>query len=122
MKISTLFCFPTRREGLPLVVIEAMASGLPIVISRLEGITTDLVTTSTGIIVDGFDSQDYAAAMDAILAHPEKVEQMRQSARQRALTEFNLDGVVEKWLALMDNLAHSPSTAKHPPTESRNQV
>jgi len=43
MRASDLFLFPTTNEGLPNVVLEAMASGLPVIASRLEGITDYLL-------------------------------------------------------------------------------
>ena len=114
MKIASLYCFPTRREGLPLVVIEALASGLPVVISRLEGITTDLVTPDTGTIVDTFRSEDYANAMETILANPAHTAQMRRASRQRALSEFSLDGAVEAWLELVNELLRSGPRSDQP--------
>ncbi len=59
---ADLFFFPTRREGLPNAMAEAMASGLPVLASKLEGITTDLIDDGVeGRLVAGHDARVYGA-------------------------------------------------------------
>ena len=52
LQASNIFCLPTRKEGLPNAIIEAMSVGLPIVTSTLDGITTDLISSGTEGISD----------------------------------------------------------------------
>ena len=106
MNAADVFCLPTRREGFGLVIIEAMASGLPVVVARLDGITTDIIPSDdVGILIPGYSHQDYAKAIMTLLTDPEKAAQMGSAARQRALSEFSLEGTVEKWLDLFQNLS-----------------
>ena len=107
MSAADVFCLPTRREGFGLVIVEAMACGLPTVVSCLDGVTTDIISSNeVGTIIPGFLYPDYAGAITNILTHPEQAANMGKATRQRALSEFSLDSVVEKWLVLFNELSH----------------
>ena len=104
---ADLFFFPTRREGLPNAMAEAMASGLPVVASQLEGITTDLVDDHVeGRLIPGHDPQDYAHALIDLCAHAGQLEQMGKAARQRIEREFDLELIVRRYAQLYDQLGH----------------
>lgn len=106
MSAADVFCLPTRREGLPIVVIEAMACGLPVVVACLDGVTTDLITSGEdGTIVHGYDASDYARSIKNILTHPDQAIHMGQRARQRVLLELDLHFIVKKWADLFYLLA-----------------
>jgi glycosyltransferase involved in cell wall biosynthesis len=105
LRVGELFFFPTRREGLPNAVAEAMACGLPVVASRLPGITTDLIEDGVeGQLVDGFDPSDYARALKRLLANPRELEAMSHAARQRIEREFGLPHVITAYARLYEHL------------------
>lgn len=61
-RCADLFIFPTRYEAFPLVVIEAMAAGLPVLVS--DGVPPGIVTDGrNGVVVAGHDPSHYAAAL-----------------------------------------------------------
>ena len=105
LKASDLFFFPTRREGLPNAVAEAMACGLPVVASKLQGITTDLVDDGVhGLLVDGFEPGRYAKAIIALLKDNQRREQMSLAASQRIRTDFDLPKIVQQYRRLPERL------------------
>jgi glycosyltransferase involved in cell wall biosynthesis len=106
MQAADLFCLPTRQEGFGLVIIEAMASGLPVVVAQLEGVTTDIINSpQTGVIIPGYDYRNYADAMIDILNNPQKAKQMGLAARARSVTFFSLKHSLRQWEALFQKLA-----------------
>jgi glycosyltransferase involved in cell wall biosynthesis len=108
MRAADVFCLPTRREGFGLVIAEAMACGLPVVVANLAGVTSDIVVSDVdGILIAGHAPHDYANATLDILDQPGWAVEIGRSARQHVLREFSLDGAIEKWLGLFDNLSQS---------------
>ena len=65
--VSDIFVFPSFREGLPVSVMEAMASGMPVVCSRIRG-NTDLIDENGGIFFDPHDTDDCRKAITQMLA------------------------------------------------------
>lgn len=82
---SDVFLFPTLMEGLPLVVIEAMGSGLPVIVTdRGPG---DLVRDGIeGFVVPIRDPEAIAACLERLYRDPDLRAQMGQAARARAET------------------------------------
>jgi glycosyltransferase involved in cell wall biosynthesis len=86
-----LFVFPSHTDTFGNVVLEALASGVPAVVTPDGGPCTIVRDGETGRIVP---DNEFAAAVAAVLADPEKHEQMRQAARAYALT-MSWDSVFE---------------------------
>ena len=81
MQVVDFFVFPSRYEPFGMVVTEAMASGLPVIISKASGVS-DIVTPECGIILP--DSEDILALTDALkklFSDRRLREEMGQSAR-----------------------------------------
>ena len=105
LRVASVFFFPTRREGLPNALAEAMASQLPAVASQIEGVTTDLVASGVhGILVDGYEPTQYAEALREIFADDEKRHLMSRAARQRIEREFELSHIAARYEGLYNDL------------------
>lgn len=77
LSITDIFIFPSKQEGLPVAMMEAMAAGLPIICSRIRG-NTDLIQEGTGgYLVDADSADGYADAIkNILLLSPEKRSSM----------------------------------------------
>lgn len=90
----------SEREGLNRSVLEAMASGRPVVGTQTRGIAD--AVDGAGWIVGKHDADGIAAAIDEAAAHPEEVARRGAIGRERALTMFSLDAVLDAYEALYD--------------------
>ncbi len=84
---SDLFVFPTLADTFPLVVLEAMANGLPVIASDVGGIPYQL-TEECGVVIPPGDPRQLAAAVEALSGQAERLRAMGQSARARVAAEF----------------------------------
>ncbi|MBN2466216.1 glycosyltransferase family 4 protein [candidate division WOR-3 bacterium] len=82
---ADIFVFPTRREGLGNVLVEAAAAGLPAVVTNLPGITDAVVTDGqNGFLVPPDDAGAVAGAVEQLTSNPSLREKMGAEARTRA--------------------------------------
>lgn len=93
---SDLFAFPSEREGMPNVILEAMAMGMPIVASQTGGVT-DLLDNSTAWLVPPGDPQAFSAAIDEALANPSLSAQKGAKARSIAEESYSLQSVAKQY-------------------------
>ena len=85
-----IFLFPTRREGLGIVYIEAMALGVPVIGTRIPPVTEIIIEGKTGLLAAVEDYNDFAAAAISLLSDPELSLRLADAARKRAWEFFNL--------------------------------
>jgi glycosyltransferase involved in cell wall biosynthesis len=85
---TDLLVLPTQREGFPNVVLEAAASGLPVVTTDATGAIDSVVDGVTGLIVARQDSRALAAALSRLVASSDVRRSMGKAARDRVEREF----------------------------------
>jgi glycosyltransferase involved in cell wall biosynthesis len=93
---ADLFVLPSvvapdgQMEGIPVALMEALASALPVVSTRISGIPELVVEGETGRLVDPGDPADLAAAIREVLADPDRSREMAAEGRRKVLDEFSL--------------------------------
>jgi glycosyltransferase involved in cell wall biosynthesis len=94
-----VFALSSRSEGLPLVVPEAMAAGLPIVTTGVGGLPDVVDDQVTGLVVP-VDERAMAAALAVLEADRERACAMGARGRGVALARFSSDRMVDAYLEL----------------------
>ena len=84
-------------EDFPIVILEAMAAGRPVVASRVAGIPDQVVDGVTGRLVAPGDPMALAAAVASVLGTPGQVEEMGTAGQHRYETHFAAQRVVEEY-------------------------
>src|SRR5579871_4600060 len=112
LKSATCLVRSSLWEGMPNVVLEAMASGLPVVATQVEGMTELLQNQSTGILVPPGSASELAAAMTWIIDNPLKARQLGQNGESLVRREFSWQKMVASYEELyLRLLAPDPKIA-----------
>jgi glycosyltransferase involved in cell wall biosynthesis len=85
-----LFVSASLWEGLPTVILEAMASGVPVAATRVSGVVELVEDGVTGVLVTPGEPAQLADAILASLAHPERARAMAISAREFVAAHFDI--------------------------------
>ena len=102
LHVVDAFVFPSRQEGLPVALMEAMAVGLPIVASRIRG-NVDLIADGVnGYLVDCDKPEQFTKAMEQIVCSD--TSGMRE-ANQRRINRFDTSAVNKKMTRLYETIA-----------------
>lgn len=79
-----------RREGLPVVILEAMTVGVPVVASRLSGIPEVVSHDVTGLLVDPGDVEGLANALTTLAHAPARADRLAEAARDEVARRFDV--------------------------------
>jgi len=104
----------SHSEAMPLALMEAMASGLPVVATRVGGVPDMVEHGQTGWLVAPGDFQDIAARCHTLLGDAALRRRMGERARMRAVQRLALDACVARSAALLQRLARPPLPAAAP--------
>jgi glycosyltransferase involved in cell wall biosynthesis len=107
MAAADVFCLPSYREGFGQVLIEAGAAGLPVVASRIYGITDAVVEGETGLLHRPGDVGDLTHALESLLQDPSLRRALGAAGRRRATGMFRGELVT----AAMEEFLHGLSGA-----------
>ncbi len=101
---SDIFVLPSRYEGMSNAALEAMAAGLPVLLTRCGGLDTYL-NESSGWVVPPVDEMALAEALARAVATPrEQLSRMGQGARRIVEGNFAMAGIADRYLALFESL------------------
>jgi glycosyltransferase involved in cell wall biosynthesis len=86
---ADVFCLPSFAEGLPVVLMEAMATGRPVVATRITGIPELVEDGVSGFLVAPGSVEQLVGALERLAASPELREQMGLAGRQKVVEAFD---------------------------------
>jgi len=95
---SDIFVFPTLADTFPLVVLEAMAHGVPVVASRVGGIPHQLGGVAGHLVAPG-EPKELAAAIDQLASDPDHRHTLSVAAQQRVRENFTWQAAAREALA-----------------------
>jgi glycosyltransferase involved in cell wall biosynthesis len=100
-----LLVLPSRWEGMPNVLLEAMATGLPAVSANVAGVAEALGPLADHQAVDPGDADGFQRQIVGILQDPQLANQLGQQNRQRVTDYFSLDAMIAAYERLYESLA-----------------
>jgi glycosyltransferase involved in cell wall biosynthesis len=101
---ADFLCLPSYREGFPMVILEAAASGLPSIGSQIYGVRDAIVDGETGLLVPPGDAAQLAAAMSRLACDEEMRRRLASAARARVEREFSQAKVVAGYVDYLRGL------------------
>jgi sugar transferase (PEP-CTERM/EpsH1 system associated) len=104
MRSLDLFVLPSLREGISNTILEAMATGLPIVATRVGGNPELVQAGNSGELVPHSDPLAMAAAIDSYIRVPEKGSEHGNRGRNLVETKFSMEAMVAGYLKSYDAL------------------
>jgi glycosyltransferase involved in cell wall biosynthesis len=104
LAVADLFVLPSLWEGLSIALLEAMASGKPIVATAVSGTTQVLIPGKTGLVVPPRDSRALADAITQLLSDPVRAQAMGRVAKQHVKMNFSAQKQADEHLALYRRL------------------
>lgn len=90
LQYADLFVYPTLSDTLPLVILEAMASKLPILASNVGGIPYQ-VTSENGVLVEVGNSKKFCEALEKLIGNKNKLKSMGETSSKLVIEKFNWD-------------------------------
>lgn len=101
---SSVLLMTSRYEGLPMVLLEAMAHGLPVVSYTYKCGPKDLVEDGkNGVLVQYGDVAGFASKAADLLKNPQKIKQMGENAFHTA-ANYSKERIISKWIELFETL------------------
>ena len=97
---ADVFVHTSRWEGFGIVLLEAMLASLPVVATRVSAVPEIVVDGETGALVEAGDVAGVARELGALLADHERARRLGAAGRERALSEFSVERMVERTLAV----------------------
>jgi glycosyltransferase involved in cell wall biosynthesis len=101
LKASDVYVHSSGFEGFGMAVCEAMAAGLPVVVSNVSGLAQ--LVSGAGVLFPGGDHEALARELRALLASPERRAALGAAARERAQL-FSIDRTVDGYVKLYDEM------------------
>lgn len=109
LNLFEIFVLSSLWEGLPLVVLEAMAASKPVIATRVAGTAEAIVDGQTGILVPLRDSKRLAESIKTLLKDQRLAQKMGEAGRRRAHRHFRVERMVDETEKLYMDLMKSKS-------------
>ena len=101
--IFDIFVLPSLVEGMPLCVLEAMAMGVPVIATAVDGSKELVLDGETGLLVQPKNETALSEAMEYMIENPEKVKEMANAGKRRIRDKYSLQRNIEQTFNLYLN-------------------
>jgi glycosyltransferase involved in cell wall biosynthesis len=106
-RAADIFIYPSHYEGMPMAVIEAMASGLPIIATQVGGLPDLVFPAVNGLLVPAGQPDRMADAIHQIVANPQLRRSMQKNSFRLAQENFDIEKHVARLLEIYATLSLS---------------
>lgn len=100
---ADVFVLPSRWEGLPIALLEAMSAGLPVIATRVEGVDEVVEEGVQGVLVQPESTEELVKAILQLSKDDAQRHRMGDAARLRVLEQYTVDRMCEKYLELFEH-------------------
>ena len=105
---ADVLAMPSTREAFGMVLVEAMAAGLPVIATRIDRVTDTIVEDGvTGLLVPPRDATALTAALAQLLSAPAPAADMGARARRTVAARYGLEASVARWRQIYSEAVHS---------------
>lgn len=104
LSLFDIFVLPSYREGMPRVLLEAMATGIPVVATDIRGCREEVVDGVTGLLVPPRDSGALSEAVVELITREERAAAMGAAGRERVVELFNERRIIEIQVGWLERL------------------
>ncbi len=98
---ADILVLPSRWEGLPIALLEAMSVSLPVVATNVQGVDEVIVEGEHGLLVSVEDADKLAAAILQLLHDPLLRKKMGRAGQKRLMDTYSIDRMAERYLSLI---------------------
>ena len=99
---ADILVYPTKADNCPLVPMEAMSCGLPVVSTRVGGVPEVVSNGVTGYVTPPGDAAEFSRALEALLFSPSLLSAMGAAAVARVRDNFTMERMSNEYLRLYD--------------------
>ena len=100
-EIIDVYVQPSRFEGMPMSILEAMAAGCPVVATQIDGNSELVSDGATGWLVPPEDPESLANVIQTVLSRPTEAECRSVQAKERVSKHYSTTKMIEKWEKLV---------------------
>lgn len=104
MSAADIFLQNSTMEGMPLVLLEAMSSGVPVVTTPAGGIPELVRKGKDGMVTEGFEQEEYANTIIQLVADRSLREKMGKAARKRVEEDFSAERIVPIYENMLESI------------------
>ena len=97
LQLADVFLLTSKSEGIPLTILEAFASGVPVTATNVGGIPEVIDTEKNGLLAPSGDSRKIADQLNRLLTEPNLAASISQNAQERFFREFTETEMVSKY-------------------------
>jgi len=105
MRSLDIFVLPSQAEGISNTILEAMATGLPVIATAVGGNPELVKEGETGLLVPSSDPEAMATALLSLIADNPKRQQQGESSHQSIVDNFSIQAMVNKYIDVYDSLS-----------------
>jgi glycosyltransferase involved in cell wall biosynthesis len=109
LTVMDVFAMPSRSEGLPLSLLEAMGTGLPAVVTGVGGMVEVVRDGETGFVVPTGDVEELADRIAFLLGDPARTATMGAAARDLIVARFGLNRMMAEYRRVYGQAARRPA-------------
>ncbi len=107
MRAADIYIHPSRKEGQPNAIIEAMACGVPVVANLLPGITDEILQNGRfGFLVNGEESREFAAVLQMLINNTSLRRRISRQSQEHIQKYYSLKQIAQRYLSLYSSVIH----------------